>query len=470
MVRGFLVLLILSLAPLFAVPIVNNHPLQALAEADVLVVGRVVRIDVGAEVFSPEDQEWQHPVFEHIAEVELLRFHAGEQELHRKLEGARFVRIAYRAEHPLGQGGVFSGPLWPQIRKQDVRVFALKRRADGTFRLWFDEGQGAVPPAYGELQLGTPAPDALAFLQREAANALASGDPAVSLAMARYLGNALTHTYGGKPDPLLGLTRHLPSTHEAAAALLASGSIPRASLAGLLEGRNRKDGARRPLYRLTAWILERLPEDRREPVLIETLLRRLPVYSWGAVGALREFGDHPALEAPLASAIAERRPCVLLLLEALIRDGRSDLIPDAMAIVRERLEGPIGPELDWQAGARLLWDHGSAQDFERLFAKVREAQQSDPALYRTLWNSSAYYDAAPRQPMLRFLSLYLADARNDDAGVRYSDIALGALSMLKGDRFGLDEQPRLVDIPIAERDAAIQRAAQWLAQQLEQAP
>ncbi|MEZ5394405.1 MAG: hypothetical protein R2724_16455, partial [Bryobacterales bacterium] len=55
---------------LAASPIVTTRSLDALAEADALIVGRLLRVEKGIEVFPPPGRQWPHPVFEHVALIE----------------------------------------------------------------------------------------------------------------------------------------------------------------------------------------------------------------------------------------------------------------------------------------------------------------------------------------------------------------------------------------------------------------
>ncbi len=56
MVRATLALLV-CVVPLQAAPVIANHSLFVLAEADALVVGRVLRISVGLELPPPDGRQ-----------------------------------------------------------------------------------------------------------------------------------------------------------------------------------------------------------------------------------------------------------------------------------------------------------------------------------------------------------------------------------------------------------------------------
>ncbi len=409
--------------------------------------------------------------------VEPLRFRAEDHSFHDQLAGAHTLEIAYRGEDPPGQGGVFSGPLWPEIRVDDVRIFALRYREDGTLGLWFESGQGAVPPAHSSLAKELHAADAVEFLEREVANAFASGDAATVHAMGRYATLGLLHPRHPdqmRPTLLTFLAELLGSdlarTRTAAAAMLASQGIPRASWPDFLAGRGVEGHAPSAILELQRWVVLRLPEGDRERLLIETLLGDLPVYSWGAAMTLAEFADHPALEAPLAAAIERQPGGILFVLATLIRNGRRDLAPSALDIVRELLDHPEVPLGRWRVAARLLWDHGDGEDLERFLLLVRRSRQHDADLYSTLWSAASDHESAPRLPMLRFLAIYLRDSRAMTTGARYSDLAAGRLAELSGDRFGLPENKWFGEISVAVRDAAIERASEWLAAELAGAP
>ena len=477
MPRAFLAFLALSLtvAPLPAPPRAV-HTFESLVPADAILVGRVVAIRVGDEVPSPR-QPSRHPVREHVAEVEIRRYRTQQEQLQEQLADGRIVEIAYRSEILDPKAAQVNPPYYPRIAEGEVRIFAVRRLESGALTLWLESGEDSVPPAHGLLLSDVPAVTALEFLEREIAAALASGDAAVALEMARHAGLAVwspSRPHEVRPQLTGFLARmlgdDLARTREAAAAMLASQGIPRPSVADLLAGRGVEGRRLSPFHQLQRWTILQLPEQDRERLLIETLVENLPIYSWGATVTLREFARHPALDAPLAAAIAQRRRGVLYLLEALIREGRVDLAPAALDIVREHIGDPVGLAAEWPVAARLLWDHGSAGDFESFFALIPQTQQNDPELYRRLWSAAAHHQPAPPEPMLRFLAIFLADNRLFTGDARYSDLALSRLSVLSGDRFGLEENKWPGEIRIADRDAAIQRAARWLAQQLEQAP
>jgi hypothetical protein len=242
-----------------AEPILTHRPLDSLAGADALIVGRVTSVEKGAEVFPPNDRTWQHRVFEHLAEVEILRFHAAGRELREQLEAQSRVRIAYRAENPLDQGGVFGGPLWPAIRVGEVRVFSVRNGQEG-FRPWFDEGMGAVPPAQDTLLLDPPVPDGVAFLERELVNGLASGDAATAFKAARYADAAFLGWHDAAKN-----RRPAPERRRPAREAPANGMILTA------------------FHWLLIHALELLPEENADSLIIQTLLDDLTAFHWGAV-------------------------------------------------------------------------------------------------------------------------------------------------------------------------------------------
>ena len=336
-----------------AAPLMTNHPLDALAEADALIVGRVTSVERGAEVLPPAGRTWQHPVFEHIAEVEILRFHAAGRELRERLEASRSAEVRYKAENPLDQGGVFGGPLWPAIRVGEMRVFGVRESAEG-FRLWFEEGLGALPPAQETLLRDLPAADGVAFLERELVNGLASSDPKAALEAARYAEAAFffaSHDSAENQRPALDqrltemLAGDLSRTRMAVAALLAAPGSPRPGLADLRAKRAPDGWILRTSHWLLIHALELLPEENADALIIQTLLDHLPALHWSTI--VNQFAHHPALDAPLAAATGQRKTGVLPLLEALIRKGRSDLTPAALTIVREQMAGPNLSPTDW---------------------------------------------------------------------------------------------------------------------------
>jgi hypothetical protein len=465
--RGLLILLAGSLA-LEASPLMSVHTLDALAEADALIVGRVVSVEKGVEVFPPADRKWQHPVFEHVAEVEILRFYSEDRGIREQLDGQARVRVGYRAENPLGQGGVFGGVLWPEIRVDEVRVFGVRSGPDG-FRLWLEEGRGAVPPAQEALLRNLPASDGIAFLERELVNGLASGDAATAFKAARYADAAFFTASLNAVDNRRPALEHrltemlagdLDRARMAAAALLASQGSPRPSVADLRARRPPRGMVLTTFHWLLIHALELLPEENADALIIQALLDDLPALYWSTV--VNEFAHHPALDAPLADAIARRKPDVLPLLEALVRKGRADLTPSALMIVREQMARPDLPAPDWFSAARLVLNHGSDEDFALFLGLVLRAQAGDPGLYRALWNAGAYDETAARSRMLRFLAIFLSDDREAVSGLRYSEMAAHRLTFFSGDRFGLDPNTALDQIPLAERQEAVQRARAWL--------
>lgn len=471
MLRGWFAVALCALV-LDAAPIINNHPLDALAKADALIVGRVVSVEKGAEVFPPQGRTWRHPVYEHVAQVEVLRLHAVGRELREQLDARGLLRVGYRAENPLNQGGVFAGPLWPAIRVGEVCVFGVRHGPEG-FRLWFEEGLEAVPPALETLLHELPAADGVSFLERELVNGLASGDAAMAFKAARYADAAfffasLNSVENRRPALDRRLAEMLAGdssrTRIAVAALVAAQGSARPSVAGLRDGRAPEGRILRTYQWLLIRALDLLPEENADSMIIETLLDNPAAFHWSTV--VNEYAHHPALDAPLAVAIEQRKPGILPLLEALVRAGRTDLTPNALTVLREQLASPDLRPGDWHCAGHLVLNHGSDEDFALFLGLVLRAQTQDLDLYKSLWNAGAYDEAAPRDRMLRFLAIFLYDNREAFGRVRYSEAAAHRLAAISGDRFGLDSNRSLAELPPADRDEAVRRARAWLQDQI----
>lgn len=280
--------------------------LKEIAEAPVLVVGRVLNVEKGERV--PDGSlPWKAETWAMTAHLKVLRSFTGSGE-QITLDLLQVHFLAYGPSVTMFVNG--TPPPLPNLAPGKVLVLPLKENKNPASQLWHliaDSGVDLTIPTQGEIvDSGPPPPTARAFLVREIANALSRGTPAEVSAVAGYLASQyedLTAELMPLLEPAIGDERQRWA--EVATNLLAAQGIPRPSVADLLTAKAEpRDWPGRPSIFLAGAALQKLKASPdTETVLIETWVSEAPLHAWGSANSLLEYADNPVATETLRQAL-----------------------------------------------------------------------------------------------------------------------------------------------------------------------
>jgi hypothetical protein len=210
------------------------------------------------------------------------------------------------------------------------------------------------------------------------------------------------------------------------------------------------------LRQMVTWILWK--GDRRDYPnrLIRCLLRNAGEYSWGAANALLQYKDSTVFLDGVNAAMRRNAAGTMTVAWFAAKAGKQAVLPDgldfAVRLVERKSASPLR---EIHPAVQMILTYGDAAHFDALVRAVARFQKEDESFYRELWGAAGY---GVNRRELALARVLIGDKRPGFVTLRYCDVAASVVQRLSGQDFGVTQQ-----MPQAARDAAVGRAAAWLA-------
>ena len=208
--------------------------------------------------------------------------------------------------------------------------------------------------------------------------------------------------------------------------------------------------------KMVTWILWK--GDRRDYPnrLIRCLLRHAADFPWNAGMSLVQYRDSTVFIDGVNAAMRRNAAGSLTVAYVSVKAGQQAVLPAALELAGRIVEHAISsPAGELQPAVQLILNYGDAAQFDALVSTLARSKRENENFYRDLWSAAAY-DANRRQ--LALAAVLIDDKRPGFHTLRYCDVAASTVQRFSGQDFGIKQE-----MSPAARDAAVARAAVWLA-------
>jgi hypothetical protein len=443
---------LLALAPVLPASPHSVIGFKVLDDVPAWVVCTVTQV-VGFDEIPPGRRI--HPWAERRFRAHVLVRRAAFSTAARPFEPGDRITIQYvDPEGPLpGGGGGYGPPFILNLQKGQTILVPLthKNHEWSVTSDFFPEPR--VAALAGEPGFGRAPLTGKEFVFRELSHVLAHGDALEKARAARFL-----MTFGGEvpaelPRLLMAAFAGRDDVWlEAGCAFLGNLGVPR-NTADFVYGEASPPFS--GVSRMITWILWK--GDRRDYPnrLIRALLRNADTYAWGAAMTLVDFKDSTVLIDELNAAMKRNAGGSLTIAYFVIKAGQRAVLPEALEMAQRVLSRADAAHEDLMPAAQLILNYGDDRQFAGLAATLARLKHENENRYRELWGTVGY-GQNPRE--LRLAAILIDDRRPGFGTLRYCDVAAGVVQRLSGVKLGVSQE-----MTPQERDAAVARAAVWLA-------
>ena len=426
--------------------LIGSLPVDSLAGASVLAVGRVESVHAGA--FLPA-QKGRPASTRHCTAV--LR-------LFRSMPHLKAIRI--QLDYYSSNGQIDGLPMYPSLEAGKSYVFPLS--AEGNrWKLSPEEGWGLVVPAIETEPAGAAPSSKRGFIIREIMNTLLGGSYADLYRVSTYM--QFRPAAELNDEIMAALLAELPPGDrrwlDLSTALLASVGIPRRKLDELVSGEGPKEISPFAPAQMAARTLREVPESQRRDGIVRNMLQFSAIHEWGTAATLvPEFKDDPLLLDLLPRYLERSQKGALVTAYWLVNNGQTALLDLTLDTALRSLTDKNADSSELLAASRLLLGHGTGQQFERYLKVLRDSKLHDIGRYRQLWEV-AWEEKSQR--VVPILAVLLDDERRAAVGdsVRFCDFAGALLQTFSREKFGFQDWNKM---SLPERNAAVARARAWM--------
>lgn len=361
----------------------HTWTLKEIADAPVLVTGRVVSLDRENGPHFTGDPKQSAPPQRMTAEVEVLRF------TQQAAGAAPARRLKVRFTGRDGPDFSFCPHELPELEPGQVLLLPLRGNLEGSSEPWQligAEGSGITTRVAEKMEEPAPAAsDSRSFVIRELVNSFRRGDPFAVFTAASLVA---TQTDYLEPEFTAHLQRSIGSNNARWAQVLGNLllSYPRRPLPDWPDFKG---------FPLAQLALSRLPGTAAAETLVwQTLVADLPgfadepyhpLFSYNSSFALHaaerylsRYGNDSRFIEAVKAALREDRPGSSALAAVLIEEGQTVCLPEALVRAMKVVRRPAADGDDVMAAIRLLLRDGTEDQRGQLAALAGEFKSTNP--------------------------------------------------------------------------------------------